>query len=188
VNRALAVVLGALTACSSPAQPSLSSTTVPPPSSGSGSDAGSGSGVAREIVLTAHRKFRIAVLGFEVIASQAQSKTVAVAHDLTAALQREAREDHDIISVAPLRELLDEKLVANCDSEAPACMASIGANLAVDQLLFGRVEERGARYLVDAKLLDIETKIVVTWTVVMEAADVQATAHKAYVTLVGQVR
>jgi hypothetical protein len=56
------------------------------------------------------------------------------------------------------KELIDEKLLANCASEAPACMASIGANLGADFLVYGHIEREKVGFDITLKLLDVAKK------------------------------
>jgi len=48
----------------------------------------------------------------------------------------------------------------SCDNEAASCMVVIGAGLAADVLLYGRVERKGDVYRVSLKLLDVKAKTI----------------------------
>ena len=43
------------------------------------------------------------------------------------------------------KELIDDKLVKQCDDEKPSCMQGIGKDLNADMLLYGRIEKQGPR-------------------------------------------
>src|ERR1700742_53220 len=105
---------------------------------------------------------KIAVLGLEVRDSGTgiDPETTKVAKDLTFALRQRAATNAFNVSPAPNgdKELIDEKLLNNCDSEAAVCMEKIGSDLGADLLLFGKIEKGTggnglAIYKVDLKLL-----------------------------------
>lgn len=112
-------------------------------------------------------KPKIAVLGLEVApgpTGAVEPATTQVAREITKELRARAQSGSSPYMIAPNsnKELTDEKLLLSCDNEGKECMAVIGAGLAADVLLFGRVEKRGDNYKVTLKLLDVKTKNVET--------------------------
>jgi hypothetical protein len=108
----------------------------------------------------------IAVLGLEV-ADPGGTPTPAdtqVAKDLTEGLRARAKAGTGAYSLAPgsEKELIDLKLLNNCDSAAPSCMAVIGQNLGADFLMYGKIEKEktGKAYMVVINLLDVKKKFV----------------------------
>jgi len=87
---------------------------------------------------------KVAVLGLEVRDSGTgiDPETTKVAKDLTFALRQRAATNAYNVSPAPNgdKELIDEKLLNNCDSEAASCMSAIGTELGADLLLFGKID------------------------------------------------
>src|SRR5215212_5659983 len=88
-------------------------------------------------------KPKIAILGLEVVVSGAKADPKDTQHAalLTEALRQRSRSGAGTFELAPNsnRELIDEKLAGNCDTEALVCMAPIGINLGADYLLYGRI-------------------------------------------------
>ena len=52
------------------------------------------------------------------------------------------------------KDLLDEKQLMSCETEALDCMIVMAAGLASDALLYGRVDKRGDGFRISVKLLD----------------------------------
>src|SRR4051812_36981721 len=79
----------------------------------------------------AGNKPKIAVLGIEVVGGEVTTADAQIAKELTEALRGRAKVGTGPYEMAPGsdKELIDEKLLKNCDTEAPACMASIGGDL-----------------------------------------------------------
>lgn len=104
----------------------------------------------------------IAILGLEVIddGSSMDAKATQFAEALTEALRQRARAGTGPFTLAPGsdKNLIEMKLLSSCENEANACMAAIGAELAADRLLYGKIEKRGNGYQVSLKLLNVETK------------------------------
>jgi hypothetical protein len=108
-------------------------------------------------------KPKIAILGLEAApgpSGTVDPETTQVARDVTKELRQRAQSGASPYTVAPnsSKELADEKLLMSCDNEAMSCMAVIGAGLAADVLLYGRVERKGEVYRVSLKLLDVKAK------------------------------
>jgi hypothetical protein len=134
---------------------------------------------------------KISVLGLEVRDSGTgiDPETTKVAKDLTFALRQRAATNAYNVSPAPSgdKELIDEKLINNCDSEAASCMAKIGTDLSTDLLLFGKIEKgTGGNglpiYKVDLKLLYVASKQVISTSETLaqtEATNVSASASHA---------
>lgn len=110
-------------------------------------------------------KPRIAVLGLEV--AQGPSGMIdpgaqLIAREITKELRQRVQSPACPYVMAPNsnKELFDEKVLMSCENEAPDCMVVIGAGLASDVLLYGRVEKRGQGFRISLKLLDIKRKQV----------------------------
>jgi hypothetical protein len=106
----------------------------------------------------------IAILGLEVIDDGASmdAKATQFAEQLSEALRQRAKTGTGPYTLAPGsdKNLIEMKLLSNCENEANNCMAAIGAELAADRLLFGKVEKRGNGYQVSLKLLNVGTKTI----------------------------
>jgi hypothetical protein len=115
----------------------------------------------------------IAILGLEVYdnGSGIDPETTRAAKDLTAALRDRAKAGTGPYAPAPGgdKELIDEKLLNNCDTEAPVCMAAIGTELAADLLMYGKIEKSAQNgqpiYKVSIKLLYVSRKQLASSTV-----------------------
>ena len=109
----------------------------------------------------------IAILGLEVFDSGTgiDPDTTKAAKELTSALRERAKAGTGPYVPVPGgdKELIDEKLLANCDSEAASCMAAIGSELGADVLMYGKIEKAPpqagqAFYKVSIKLLNVSRK------------------------------
>jgi PEGA domain len=114
---------------------------------------------------SAWAKPKIAILGLEAApgpSGAVDPETTQVARDITKELRQRAQSGASPYTVAPnsSKELTDEKLLMSCDNEAMSCMTVIGAGLAADVLLYGRVERKGDVYRVSLKLLDVKAKTI----------------------------
>jgi len=165
-------------ACSAPPRPA------PPPPTPPSPPAVTHDAAPAEPVVRVHRPIVLAVLGLE--ASDAPS--VRVAEDLTLYLHNRAREDAHA-QLTPDRELADEKLLNNCDSEEPPRMARIGGGLGADYVLFGRVSPHGSQFEVALKLVSVATREVWSWNGVTtgERAALESLANGAYDELTSHV-
>jgi PEGA domain len=110
-------------------------------------------------------KPKIAILGLEAAPGPngaVDPDTTEVARDITKELRQRAQSGASPYVIAPNsnKELTDEKLLMSCDNEAVSCMVVIGAGLAADVLLYGRVERKGDVYRVSLKLLDVKAKTI----------------------------
>src|SRR5512140_1596930 len=86
----------------------------------------------------------IAVLGLEVRdeAGTPTPQDTDVAKKLTEGLRGRAKLGGSgpySIAGNSEKELIDEKLLKNCDSEKEGCMSQIGNDLGADMLMFGRI-------------------------------------------------
>ncbi|HWO23240.1 MAG TPA: PEGA domain-containing protein [Kofleriaceae bacterium] len=112
-------------------------------------------------------KPKVAVLGLEASNSGVvEPKDAANAAKLTEELRALPRSSTGKYDLAPNsnRELQDEKLMGNCDTEKPACMAPIGAGLGADFLVYGNIVKAAEKgkdgYKVNLKLLNVKTKVL----------------------------
>jgi PEGA domain len=108
---------------------------------------------------------KIAILGLEAApgpTGAVDPATTLAARDVTIELRQRAQSGTSPYTLAPnsAKELSDEKLLMSCDNEKADCMAVIGAGLAADVLLYGRIEKKGDVYRVSLKLLDVRLKTV----------------------------
>jgi hypothetical protein len=101
----------------------------------------------------------IAILGLEVVDTSGvpTSADVQTAKELTSELRSRAMAGTGPYELAQKsdKELIDEKMLRNCDSEAPTCMIDIGKDVGGDFLLYGKMTKKGATYQVSLTLLDI---------------------------------
>jgi hypothetical protein len=124
---------------------------------------------------TAWAKPKIAILGLEVVGT-ADKDTVRIADELTAALRARPASGAGSYEPAPAgaRSLADEKKRVQCQTELPACMSKLGAELGADFLLYGKLEKRAAPagYQVSLRLLKVASKsTVMAWTSAVPPAD-----------------
>jgi hypothetical protein len=130
----------------------------------------------------------IAILGLEVYDNGGgiDPETTKAAKELTAALRDRAKAGTGPFTpVQGEKELIDEKLLNNCDSEAPTCMAAIGNGLGAEVLMYGKIEKANqggqAVYRVSIKLLSVTRKQLTASTVealpVGEATGVRAQTY-----------
>jgi hypothetical protein len=142
----------------------------------------------------AGNKPNVAVLGVEVVGAEVTAQDTQVAKELTDGLRSRAKAGTGPYQLAPGsdKELIDEKLLKNCDNEAPSCMSAIGGDLGADWLIYGRIEKQGGAYRVDLKLLKVASKSMEkTWSEnipVSQASGsgIQGWAKKGYAKLTGQ--
>ena len=140
-------------------------------------------------VVRAGGKPPIAILGLEVYDNGGgiDPETTRAAKELTAALRDRAKAGTG--PYTPVqggeKELIDEKLLNNCDSEAPACMATIGSELGAELLMYGKIERIALNgqntYKVSIKLLNVLRKQLASSTVehipVVEASGMKVSTH-----------
>ncbi|MBC7978240.1 MAG: PEGA domain-containing protein [Myxococcales bacterium] len=134
-------------------------------------------------------KAPIAILGLEVYDNGGgiEPETTKAAKELTAALRDRAKAGTGPYAPVPggEKELIDEKLLNNCDSEQPSCMAAIGSGLGAEVLMYGKIEKvtQGGQaiYKVSIKLLNVNRKQLASSLVetlpLTEATGVRASAH-----------
>lgn len=107
-------------------------------------------------------KATVAILGLEVVDSSGavDPEAVKVAKELTDGLRARAKVGSGPYVLAPGsdKELIDEKLIKNCDTEAMPCMSQIGKDLGASYLMYGRLEKRGDGYQVQINLLNVDKK------------------------------
>lgn len=104
----------------------------------------------------------VAILGLEVVdtSGAVDPEAVKVAKELTDGLRARAKVGSGPYALAPGsdKELIDEKLIKNCDTEALPCMSQIGKDLGANYLMYGRLEKKGDGYQVQINLLNIDKK------------------------------
>lgn len=139
---------------------------------------------------TAAAKPKVAILGVEVTGTIDQASTT-VAHDLTEGLRSRARQGTGPYQLAANsdRELIDEKVLKNCDSEGPLCMSDIGKDIGTDFLIYGKLTKTGDGYKVTLNVLDVRKKSKdKSWDLTIPAGSngdaVRTIAKKAYGDLV----
>lgn len=107
-------------------------------------------------------KQTVAILGLEVVdtSGAVDAEAVKVAKELTDGLRARAKVGSGPYVLAPGsdKELIDEKLIKNCDTEAMPCMSQIGKDLGANFLMYGRLEKKGDGYQVQINLLNIDKK------------------------------
>jgi len=109
-------------------------------------------------VATAGSGRKVAILGLQLDGTygpDAPVVTQVMGATLRAAAQTDGRFQ---LPLNADKELVDEKLLMNCENEAAPCMSAIGADLGVDLLVFGHIEQLGSGYRITAKLLDVGKK------------------------------
>jgi hypothetical protein len=139
-------------------------------------------------------KPQIAVLGLELQGSDITPQDAQAAAELTQGLRGRAKVGSGPYGLAPGsdKELIDEKMLKGCDSEAPACMSTIGNDVNADYVIYGNIERKGDKYVVDIKLLNVARKMVEKrWPGQIPVKDANATgmptwAKKIYSSLTGQ--
>lgn len=104
----------------------------------------------------------VAILGLEVIdtSGAVDPEAVKVAKELTDGLRARAKVGSGPYVLAPGsdKELIDEKLIKNCDTEAMSCMSQIGRDLGANYLMYGRLEKKGDGYQVQINLLNVDKR------------------------------
>ncbi|MBL9016272.1 MAG: hypothetical protein JNL83_18940 [Myxococcales bacterium] len=141
---------------------------------------------------SAAAKPKVAVLGLEVTGTIDQQST-GVAHDVTEGLRQKARSGggnpYQLASSSD-RELIDEKVLKNCDSEGPLCMSDIGRDIGADVLIYGKLEKTGDGYRAKLHVLDVRKKshqkeMTIAVPSGTNSDGVRTIAKKAYTDLVG---
>ncbi len=141
----------------------------------------------------------VAVLGLEVVdpSGQIDQSTTGVAKDLTDALRSRAKMPSNPYAFQPgsEKELIDEKLIKNCDNEAISCMSQIGKDLGADFLIYGKFEKKPDGYVVTINLLNVGKKkfeksrspMTIPHGAAKDPTAIGTAATKAYNDLVGVV-
>lgn len=113
-------------------------------------------------------KPKIAILGLEVTGSVDQAAT-NVARDLTDGLRQRAKVGSGPFTLAPNsdRELIDEKVIKQCDSEEAGCMSEIGKDIETDVLVYGKLEKDGGGFQATIVMLDVKKRTTIKTTFVM---------------------
>jgi ferric-dicitrate binding protein FerR (iron transport regulator) len=105
------------------------------------------------------RSKKVAILGLET-GGVPNGHVPVVAQALSSAMRAVAANEGPYTLAPVTRELVDEKLLANCATEAPQCMSAIGANLGADLLVYGHLELGKRDYTTRLVLLDVAKKTI----------------------------
>jgi hypothetical protein len=131
----------------------------------------------------------IAILGLDVKATYLTERDVAIAKQLTTALRARAAASGRPYVLAPgtNKELIDERLINECTTESPKCMAKIGANLGVDVLVWGRIAPAQDGYQVSLWLLEVgPARVARSLTDVMRTSMIDRFAKQSYARISGK--
>ncbi len=138
---------------------------------------------------SAAAKPKVAILGLEVTGAVDQAAT-NVARDLTEGMRTRAKVGSGPYTLAPNsdRELIDEKVIKQCDTEAPSCMSEIGKDIDTDLLIYGKLEKDGGGFQATIVMLDVKKKTTIKTTFVAvppgaSSESVRSIAKKTYVEL-----
>ncbi|MBA3451825.1 MAG: hypothetical protein H0T42_01865, partial [Deltaproteobacteria bacterium] len=134
-------------------------------------------------------KPKIAILGLEVTGTVDQAATT-VARDLTDGMRQRAKAGSGPYTLAPNsdRELIDEKLIKQCETESPTCMAEIGNDIDTNILVYGKLEKDGGGFQATITMLDVKKRTTIKTTFVAVPAGasseaVRTIAKKTYLEL-----
>jgi hypothetical protein len=123
-------------------------------------------------------RMKVAVLPIE-----AEPMTARVAGEISAALRAApVAEGNGVHVAASPRTIAGAKRIAQCPTEAPACMSAIGATLGADVVIYGKLQRRGNGYQISVKLLDV-TRRRVQRSVIDMIADRDATGPQLAATV-----
>ena len=142
-------------------------------------------------------KRSIAVLGLEVTDANGAPTPAdtQVAKELTEGLRSRALASTGPYQLQPgsEKELIDEKLLKNCDNEALGCMTQIANDLGAEVLMYGQIAKKSSAtaYDVTITLLDVKTQKKKPYmgqipTSQSQGAQIQGWAKKIYNSLTGQ--
>jgi hypothetical protein len=121
---------------------------------------------------------KVGVLGLEV-AGVIDIDGTTQAKNITEVMRSQVRPPRFTLAPNSKKELIDEKVANNCDSEATDCMTKIAKKVGATVLIFGRIERKADKDGVDAyqlslKLLDTEkktTKPATAWISLKDVGD-----------------
>ena len=104
-------------------------------------------------------KPNLVILGLEVVdkGGGIDQTTAQQAKDFTIQLRAKASMAGTLIPHSD-KELVDEKLLRNCNSADAACIAPIGAEFGAQYLIYGSLEKSGGQAKVALRLLNVATK------------------------------
>lgn len=138
---------------------------------------------------SASAKPKIAILGIEVTGMVDQAAT-NVARDLTEGMRQRAKSGGGPFALAPNsdRELIDEKVIKQCDSEEASCMSEIGKDIDTDVLVYGKLEKDGGGFQATIVMLDVKKRTTIKTTFIAIAPgasteEVRTVAKKTYLEL-----
>lgn len=121
-------------------------------------------------------KPKVAILGLEVVGDLDPDQT-RLAKQLTNGLRDRANAGSGPYELAPnsAKELVDEKLMNNCGTEALSCMSPIGINLSADYLMYGKIEKVDKGYHLTIKLLRVANKLPMpTYSEIIPISEIKA--------------
>jgi len=104
--------------------------------------------------------------------------SVDAARTLNTYLHDEAKHD-TMRKVDPATyEVVDMKLVRDCQALDVTCLLSIGEELHASELLYGSLQNKGKKLEIELHLFDVDSQVDVKWT--GGGADLKACAKNAY--------
>jgi len=108
---------------------------------------------------SAFAKPKVAILGLEVTGAVDAAGTT-VARDLTEGMRARAKAGSGPYTLAPNsdRELIDEKVIKQCETEEPVCMSEIGKDIDADILVYGKLEKDGGGFQATIQTLDVKKR------------------------------
>lgn len=134
-------------------------------------------------------KPKIAILGLEVTGTVNQEAT-KLARDLTDGMRQRAKAGTSPYTLAPNsdRELIDEKVLRQCEAENATCMSEIGNDIDASILVYGKLEKDGKGFQATIVMLDVKKRRTIKTTFVAvppgSSSDaVRAIAKKTYLEL-----
>lgn len=104
-------------------------------------------------------KPNVVILGLEVVdkGGGIDANTAQLAKDFTSQLRARASAAGQLVAHSD-KELVDEKLLRNCNSADPSCIAPIGSELGAAYLIYGSLEKTTTGAKVSLHLLNVATK------------------------------
>lgn len=140
-----------------------------------GSTPSSDDALGKRIASMGAVKTPITLEAMELDATGAQTDRAVV---LTRELRAAAREYAGVTIQVSGKHLVDLKLLANCEAEAPRCMSEIAKSLPADRMIYGRID----RAHVELRMSAATSEVVGAWStdqVGTDEAALHVTAREA---------